>query len=49
MFVGECVAVRQPSTWSYREPNAVLLVPMWLLPLWILAAQFCMDVADYIK
>ena len=43
MFLGECVAVRRPDTWRYEDPNATLQVPAWLLPLWILAAQFCVD------
>ena len=46
MFVAECVAVRQSRTWKYDEPNAALRVPLWLYPLWILAAQFCADAFD---
>ncbi len=47
MFIGECVAVRRPLTWTYDDPNALLQVPLWLLPLWILAAQFCVDMGDF--
>lgn len=48
-FVGENIAVQHEGTWNYEEPalSLGLHVPTWLLPLWILAAQFCCDVADY--
>ena len=49
MFAGECVAVRQPGTWRYVDATPYLGVPCWLLPLWILASQFCIDVADYMR
>ncbi len=48
-FVGENIAVQHQGTWTYDQPatSLGLHVPLWLLPLWILAAQFCCDVADY--
>lgn len=48
-FVGENIAVQHKGTWNYEQPatSLGLHVPTWLLPLSILAAQFCCDVADY--
>lgn len=48
-FIGENIAVQQEGTWTYERPatSLGLHVPTWLLPLWILAAQFCCDVSDF--
>ena len=50
-FFGENIAVQAADTWTYDVVSDLpgLHVPLWLLPLWILAAQFCCDVCDYVK
>lgn len=45
MWLGECAAVRFGHTWSYRDGPPGGVAP-WLLPLWVLAAQFVVDAAD---
>ena len=50
-FWGENIAVQFPDTWTYDVVSDMpgLHVPLWLLPLWILAAQFCCDACCYVK
>ena len=45
MWVGELIAVQYEHTWSYRGMPKGKVAP-WLAALWVLAAQFIVDVAD---
>lgn len=37
------------KTWSYAESFAPLNVPIWLFPLWAIAAIFITSVSTYLK
>lgn len=37
------------KTWIYTEPFTPLNVPIWLFPLWAIAAIFIISVSTYLK
>lgn len=45
MWLGECIAVQFSGTWKYDDVLPGQVAP-WLLPLWVLASQWCVDCAD---
>jgi hypothetical protein len=47
--IAESVAILYgSSTWTYKEPMKPLVVPLWLVPLWSIAAVFIINVHAYL-
>ena len=47
---GEAIVANRPTTWTYDQPMSTRCpIPVWLLPLWVLATQFCIDCSDFYR